>query len=419
MESLRAAPASAADLTPSPWAALALDLPRYHGPMSDGRVEGFLDRLAALAPVELPVLTGLSDAAARLAALDVLMVEAFVRRHDPALDSAVAATLESAVQAVAARMGTLPILSYPFYVRANPTPLAEMRRFTPTEAEYRFIRMHRLIEEAFDRIIERLETVLSAGDRRAALADAFDGLADDLRLAGRVMAGLRSQARLPREVFTDGFRPYFDSRRDPASGEVVYAGPSGLQSPTYRLIAMLVGYRDELLDGWTERIAPYHEPSTRQRLQCARSARDAGRSLAGIADDVLGAGPAWPRLHPAYGAHIPRLVELARRRGCLSADVPAVLRAHAITLGVWPAGAPQSDGLPGTRGQVELDEPARADLARLAEIEAMLFAFHLEHVATTAVQIGHVAGTGGTSGVEFLLLATFRRAFPGIWDVGV
>ena len=31
----------------------------------------------------------------------------------------------------------------------------------------------------------------------------------------------------------------------------------------------------------------------------------------------------------------------------------------------------------------------------------MLFGFHLEHVAITAYQIGHVRGTGGTSGAEF------------------
>ena len=45
----------------------------------------------------------------------------------------------------------------------------------------------------------------------------------------------------------------------------------------------------------------------------------------------------------------------------------------------------------------------------------MLFGFQMEHAATAAYQIGTVRGTGGTSGVEFLLLATFRRAFPLLW----
>jgi tryptophan 2,3-dioxygenase len=48
-------------------------------------------------------------------------------------------------------------------------------------------------------------------------------------------------------------------------------------------------------------------------------------------------------------------------------------------------------------------------------LEAMLFGFHLEHVATAIAHIGHERGTGGTSGVEFLQMALFRRAFPGLW----
>ncbi|MFN8422921.1 MAG: hypothetical protein U0470_05840 [Anaerolineae bacterium] len=61
----------------------------------------------------------------------------------------------------------------------------------------------------------------------------------------------------------------------------------------------------------------------------------------------------------------------------------------------------------------------RADLARFAGIEAMLFGFHFTHVATAAAQIGRVPGTGGTSGVDFLLIALFRRAFPALWTSGL
>lgn len=416
VETIRALSSPAADAVVSQWTALALDLPRFHDPMTAGNACPLLNRLAELPPLDLPALSTLPDDGARLAALDVLMVDAFVRRHAPALDRAVAATLDAAVHAVAERMGTLPILSYPFYIRANPTALDQIRRFTPTDAEIRFIRMHRVIEDSFDRTIERLDGVLAAADRRTALAAALPALSNDFRLVNRVMAGLRSEERIPRETFTHGFRPYFDARFDPTTGELVYHGPSGLQSPTYRTIAMMVGYRDALLDDWTERIAPYHEPVTRAALQATRIARDAGRSLASVADELLGSSPELPHLHPDYGADIPALFDLARRRGYLSADGAQVLQAHDIRLGEWPDGVPVADRLPeasaALRPPVEAD---LADLACLAEIEAMLFGFHVEHVATTAVQIGHVLGTGGTTGVDFLLLATFRRAFPRLW----
>ena len=55
------------------------------------------------------------------------------------------------------------------------------------------------------------------------------------------------------------------------------------------------------------------------------------------------------------------------------------------------------------------DEDTRTLRCLAGVIEAMLLAFHVEHVAIAAHQIGYARGTGGTSGVEFLLLATFRR----------
>ncbi len=33
--------------------------------------------------------------------------------------------------------------------------------------------------------------------------------------------------------------------------------------------------------------------------------------------------------------------------------------------------------------------------------------------------VGRVPGTGGTSGVDFLLIALFRRAFPALWTTGL
>ena len=59
-----------------------------------------------------------------------------------------------------------------------------------------------------------------------------------------------------------------------------------------------------------------------------------------------------------------------------------------------------------------------APSAPYVELEAMLFGFHVEHVAVAATHIGHERGTGGTSGVEFLMMALFRRAFPWLWVSG-
>jgi tryptophan 2,3-dioxygenase len=402
------------------WRDLALELPRHHDGLSSGRGAPFTGCLASLPPLGAADLADLPLAEARLIALDVLMIEAFLRRHALSLDAGVTHRLATATTAVAERLDTVPILTYPLYIRANPTDVTAIRRFTPTEAEYRFIRMHRLIEDRFDEVIDRLSGVLDADEPRAALAGAVDDLAAGFRVANHTMAGFRGQERMPREVFLEEFRPYYEPSVDPETGAVVYEGPSGLQSPTYRVIVMMAGMRDRVLDDWTRRIARYHEPHWRDALARWAAVRDAGGSLSALADSILGPGPDLPHLHPEYGAHIPVLLDLAARRGYLTPDAVEALKAHDVELGRWLDRVPSPSPLPETgMPDVRLSDRDRADLRRLAELEAMLFGLHVEHVATTAVHIGHVKGTGGTSGVEFLLLATFRRAFPRLWHSGV
>jgi hypothetical protein len=244
-------------------------------------------------------------------------------------------------------------------------------------------------------------------------------LATDFQLINRTVAGFRDEARMPQAVFHDGFRPYFGPRLDPVTGAPVLEGPSGLQSPAFRHLCMLVGYRDALLDGWTARIGHYHEPATRATLEAARQARDSGHSLAGLAETVLGPGLALPHLHSDYGQHVPDLLALAERQGHLSDDVLTVLARHGVQLGVWPAGGPAFAPLPQDLPPLPtLGEEDARTMRCLAGVEAMLLAFHVEHVAIAAHQIGYSQGTGGTSGVEFLLLATFRRAFPRLWVGG-
>ena len=407
---------------PNPWTRLALDLPRFHPDLTAGDALEFRDRLTRLPAVTPADLSALPDEAARLTALDVLMIEATIRRHDlhPGLPPDVGARLDAACHAVAARLEIQPIIAYPLYIRFNPKPLDQIRRFTPLEAEFRFIRMHRVIEDRFDEVIAQLQTLLDSPDWRAELGDIFPALKDSFRLINRTMAGFRDPERMPVKDFTEGFRPYFASVLNPATGEVVLEGPSGLQSPTYRMIAMLVGYRDALLDGWTTRIAAYHEPAVRTRLAELMASRDAGRSLAAMVERTFGLSGDLPRFHPDYAHSIPALAAMAKAGGYVSADVPGILAAHGVILGAWPKGAQVPAPLP-VDFKLEthaLDSARTSDpdtVARLTELEAMLFGFHLEHIATTVVQIGHVRGTGGTSGAEFLAMATFRRAFPWLW----
>ena len=130
------------------------------------------------------------------------------------------------------------------------------------------------------------------------------------------------------------------------TGQTVLEGPSGLQSPTFRLLCMQMGYRDAVLDGWTTKIGRYHEPATRAQLARVMAERDAGRSLSGVADGILGAVPGLPHLHPDFGAHIPTILARVQREHFATADVLPALAVHDLSLGVSPEGAPQPGPLP-------------------------------------------------------------------------
>lgn len=401
------------------WRDAALALPAHHARAERGDLAAFDAALAGLAPPAPDVLGRLSDDAARDLALDVLMVEAFARRHGERVAPAARARADEAARAVAARAGLQPILSYPLYIRSNPMAPGETRLFTPHPAEERFVRMHRFIEDRFDELIATLEGVLGAPDVLAAYRAAHAGIGAAFQRINRVMAGFRDPVRMPRDVFAQGFRPYYQSVLDPATGEVVLDGPSGLQSPTFRVVAMLAGYRDDTLDAWTERIGRYHTPDTRRWLANARTARDAGHALGTAVERALGGPDGLPHLHPDYARHQPDLAAIARRGGWMTGDVLRVLAEHGLDPGQWPGDerAPAAPLPPA--GPPVHDAAVVAALAPLAELEAMLFGFHVEHVAVAAVQIGAVRGTGGTSGVEFLLTALFRRAFPALWERGI
>jgi tryptophan 2,3-dioxygenase len=424
MNQAASAPSSLERPSPAidPWRAMARSLPSWHRTIAETNDrEELAAALAALPELPPDSLVGLRHEQARLIALDVLLIEGFVRHQQPVLEQVAQARLERAAGAVAERLGMKPILSYPLYIRHNPQSAQGLRSYTDLPAEHRFIRMHRFIEDRLDEVIDGLQWIVDSTAPAAAFVEIFDPLASALRRINRVMAGFRSPVRMPNADFMFGFRPYYDPVLDPESGDVLLDGPSGLQSPTFRIVATLCGYEDPILDGWTRRIGTYHEPVVREQLENALLARDAGRSLRDALSGSLGVANDLPHLHPSYRTHIPLLLEIARAGRFITAGVEEVARDAGLDLGHWPAEAPASE-------EVSVSEAWRAVSRAVAEdpakreavipylvLEAMLFGFHLEHVATAIAHIGHERGTGGTSGVEFLQMALFRRAFPGLW----
>lgn len=405
------------------WRSAALDLPRLHVAIEEGHAELAIEALSRLQHVNGPGPVRAPHDADPEHVLDVLMVEAFARRHLSTIGQGAYEPIAAAARRAADRLGMRPIISYPLYIRSNPMAPEALRRFTPLPAEARFIRMHRFIEDRFDELITRLESIVRAPDPGRAFEAQLPDIGGVFRRVNRVMAGFRDSSRMPNHDFVHGFRPYFDSVRDPDTGAVVLDGPSGLQSPTFRIIAMLTGYADPVLDDWTRRIAEYHDPETRAQLHNALAARDAGRTLAAALADRLPASfgelSGLPHMHADYEAHIPDLLRLARHGGYLSQDVEAVFDAHDIELGHWPAEPPDAPASPDGGRLPAIEDDVLCAAGPYVELEAMLFGFHVEHVAVAASQIGHERGTGGTSGVEFLLLALFRRAFPALWVSGV
>ncbi len=419
------------------WSALSAELPALHAALAaaPGRGGGGGDPLDAFAAaiVAAPAVRAADWAGAvlddrRRIGLDVLMVEAFLRRHGgapPAADRAVA----DAARAVAGLLGIQPILNYPLYIRHNPLPPERLRTFTPLAAEARFIRMHRAVEDDLDRLIPTLDAVLDAPSAAfgAALAEGYAALAAGFRRVNALMAAFQDPRRMPTVDFADGFRPYYASDVDPVRGQVRREGPSGLQSPTFRAIAMQMGYADHGLDHWTTHLAAYHETTVRDDLERRRRRRDAGDSLADRCAARFG-GRDVPRLHADHAASTAQLVAAARAGGWLDDGTLALCASHGLALDAWPADAPRPAGSVPAVAPPDADADAdlaalgaddQALLARLVGLEAMLFGFHATHVATAAAQIGRVPGTGGTSGVDFLLIALFRRAFPALWTTGL
>lgn len=413
----RSAEGGATTASAAAWEALALGLPEAHRYMVAGRAN-----LALAAFRRLPLLTrsdlaALAEAQLLRLGLDVFMVEAFLRRHGflEDLDASDRRAVDAACDLLSAALDIPPILTYPLYILENPRQPGSLRRFTPLAAEARFINMHRRIEEEMAELLPLLEQLPIAPDPMAAVAAALPVLGAGFRRINRCMAAFRSQTRMPQEDFFHGFRPYYDSKKD-ADGGVLLEGPSGLQSAGYRLLAMRIGYRDASFDRWTDQLMHHQLPAARRALLAARRDRDAGRSLGGLVDGHLGSGQVMlPPLHPNYAPQLPELFEAALAGGYVSTDILATFANQGLALGRWPAGAPVPDWPADIAPLPAFDARQAAWVDGLKEIEAMIFGFQMEHAATAAVQIGTVQGTGGTSGVEFLLLATFRRAFPRLW----
>jgi hypothetical protein len=403
------------------WKSLSHDLPAFHAPLSAGDAAAFIAELQAAQPVELTYLRGLDPDIALLLGLDVLMVEATARRHEIPLDGAAGEALRTSIEAVSSHLDVRPIITYPLYIRHNPIAIDQIRRFTPLASEFRFIRMHRLIEDIFDQVIPEIDRILDSDAPGSMLIERMPLLREDFLRVCRSMSGFRSEARMPHAEFFDEFRPYYSSVMDPESGEVQLHGPSGLQSGTYRMLAMQVGYGDPHFDGVTRRTYEYQMPALRASLRSTMERRESGKNLRSLCcDAILGDSPKLPGIHPVYGEHSSRLAAFARSLGFLSPELDAVLEREGLRPDSWPSGAqvlplPELEPFDGTR----LSAEERSVLSSLIELEALLFSLNLEHVATAAVQIGTERGTAGTSGVEFLMLGTFRRAFPRLWMLGL
>ena len=233
------------------WNALSMALPSEHEKFKAGEQEGYLEALGALEPVSAALIEGLEEVEAQLLALDVLMVEAFHRRHELSFEAY--PVLNSSISNLVSCLDIQPIVTYPLYIRINPQDLDGIRRFTALDSEYRFIRMHRYIEDIFDGVIKALEDLLDLdiSEQGAALAQLMPDLREAMLKSNRMMAAFRDPNRMDNAEFIQGFRPYYASVFSDDGKTILRDGPSGLQSATFRILAMLIGYGDGMM-GWLD-----------------------------------------------------------------------------------------------------------------------------------------------------------------------
>ena len=113
----------------------------------------------------------------------------------------------------------------------------DARKTLSLGAEARFVRMHRAVEDDLDALIPRLDDVLAAGAAHEGPADAVDPLvetlraeyrpvADGFRRVNAMMAAFQDPRRMPVADFADGFRPYYASAVEPATGRAADRVPS-------------------------------------------------------------------------------------------------------------------------------------------------------------------------------------------------
>jgi len=272
---------------------------------------------------------------------------------------------------------TIPPLSYNRYLKVPELiRLQEPQSDPPHHDEILFIIIHQAYELWFKLILHELDTVAQLLDEAARVGPGVAGrrclrrAAFYLRRVTAVQRLLAEQIHIlstmsPRDFL--GFRNHLN----PASG---------FQSGQFREIEFLAGLRSaELLEHFT------NEPEVRAALE---------RRLA----------------EPALGDRF-----------------YAVLRAWGYHLPQPPAGAdPQTVAAAEQQRLQELTQlfsddehhhELREVAEQLVEFDEYLALWRLNHVQVVERQIGFKRGTGGSSGVAYLVGTLGKRAFPDLWKM--
>ena len=96
-----------------------------------------------------------------------------------------------------------------------------------------------------------------------------------------------------------------------------------------------------------------------------------------------------------------------------TAALPAELRSRDVTLPSAPSAAVQE-----ALSRVYREQPDAAILLELmTDFDEGLQEWRYRHVKLTERTIGNTAGTGGSSGIEYLKTTLFKPIFPDLWAI--
>lgn len=272
---------------------------------------------------------------------------------------------------------SLPPLSYNRYLKVRELiQLQQPRSDPPHHDETLFIIIHQAYELWFKLILHELDTVARLLDEAARVGPGAEGrrclrrATFYLRRVTTVQRLLVEQINIlstmsPRDFL--GFR----NRLNPASG---------FQSGQFREIEILAGLRSpEILEHFTD------EPEVRAILERR------------LAEPSL--GERFYAVLRAWGYDLPQPPD--------GADAEAVAAAEQRRL--------QS------LTQLFSDDEHHYELRELAEqlleFDQYLALWRLNHVQVVERQIGFKRGTGGSSGVAYLIGTLGKRAFPDLWKM--